>query len=164
MSQNVSDVSYEQSSSINALEFNQIDNLVGSKIRFYRKKIGFSQDVLAKQLNISAQQLQKYEKGINRVSASRLFVLSKILKIKIQDLFIEVTSLFEEEQCFGLSDTGQRLFDMENEQFEEEKMESDEAKEILKLYFKIKDPNMRQYLKAIMQGLIVEDKIKQFHE
>lgn len=164
MSESNCDVLYVQESTTDDLELNEIDSLVGRKIRFYRKKQRFSQEALAKQLSISAQQLQKYEKGVNRVSASRLFVLSKFLKIRIQDLFSEVNSIFGSEYGFGLSDNGQRFFDMEDEDFTKEQMEGEEAKDLLKLYYRIKDPKMREYLKAIMQGLIVEDKIKHFHE
>lgn len=160
MSETKCDVVYIQKQDSEELELSQIDDSVGGKIRFYRKKLGFSQETLAKMLNISAQQLQKYEKGVNRVSASRLFILSKFLKIKIQDLFSGVLP----DYGLGLEDNGQRFFDMEDEDLTPEQAEAAEAKDMLKLYYKIKDPKMRAYLKAIMQGLIVEDKIKSFHE
>lgn len=164
MSQNDSDIVYVQDRLSSELELNKIDSLVGSKIRFYRKKYGLSQEMLAKQLNISAQQLQKYEKGVNRVSASRLFLLSKILKIKIQDLFNDANLFFGEKSVYGLAETPQAFWDENEDVLGDEEMQSAEAKELLRLYFKIKDPQMRQYLKAIMQGLIVEDNIRHFHE
>ena len=56
-----------------------IDRIVGQRIRQRREELRFSQDRLASCLGISCQQLQKYERGINRVSASRLIELCRFL-------------------------------------------------------------------------------------
>lgn len=64
-----------------------IDMHVGSQIRLHRKMIGMSQTALAERLGITFQQVQKYEKGTNRVGASRIQGIASILGIKVNLLF-----------------------------------------------------------------------------
>lgn len=64
-----------------------IDQFVGNRIRYYRTLAGMSQHDLAKALDISYQQLHKYENGSNSVSASRLADIADILNIRVTDLF-----------------------------------------------------------------------------
>lgn len=65
-----------------------IDRIVGQRIKQRREELRFSQDRLATGLGISCQQLQKYERGINRVSASRLIELCRFLSAS-PDYFFE---------------------------------------------------------------------------
>ncbi|MCA1490124.1 helix-turn-helix transcriptional regulator [Ensifer sp. NBAIM29] len=60
---------------------NPIDTQVGQRIRFRRNVLGMSQETLAAHLGITFQQVQKYEKGANRVGASRLQAISEALKV-----------------------------------------------------------------------------------
>lgn len=62
---------------------NPIDRHVGLRIRLRRKELGVSQEKLADQIGLTFQQVQKYERGSNRISASRLFELSRILCVPI---------------------------------------------------------------------------------
>lgn len=59
----------------------QLDTLaihIADKVTYARKSAGLTQEILAKKLEVSFQQLQKYESGINRISANRLYTLAKI--------------------------------------------------------------------------------------
>lgn len=58
---------------------NEIDKHIGGKILSLRLALGLSRDQLAKKLDVTQQQLQKYEKGTNRISVSRLVVIAKAL-------------------------------------------------------------------------------------
>ena len=69
------------------LEINESDIFIGNKIRLYRKKMGWGLKLLASKLNISIQQLQKYESSTNKVSASLLYKISKIFEIPIGHFF-----------------------------------------------------------------------------
>jgi transcriptional regulator with XRE-family HTH domain len=60
---------------------NPVDKHVGSRVRMRRVLLGMSQEKLGEALGLTFQQVQKYEKGTNRVSASRLQEISKILKV-----------------------------------------------------------------------------------
>lgn len=61
-----------------------IDVHVGNRLRMRRTLIGMSQEKLGDRLGLTFQQVQKYEKGSNRVSASRLFRMSEILGVSVQ--------------------------------------------------------------------------------
>lgn len=63
---------------------NYVDVHVGSRIRMRRQLIGMSQEKLGELLGITFQQVQKYEKGANRISASRLYYTAKILGVPVQ--------------------------------------------------------------------------------
>lgn len=66
---------------------NPIDVHVGSRVRLRRMLLGLSQEKLGERLGLTFQQVQKYEKGVNRVGASRLFDLSNVLSVPIQFFF-----------------------------------------------------------------------------
>jgi len=64
-----------------------VDAHVGKKLRMARLSLGKSQSELAKEAGVSFQQVQKYEKGTNRISASRLFEFSKLLGVDVAYFF-----------------------------------------------------------------------------
>jgi transcriptional regulator with XRE-family HTH domain len=64
-----------------------IDKHVGGRVRMYRVKANMSQELLGTQLGLTFQQVQKYEKGTNRMGASRLHQISEILNIPVASLF-----------------------------------------------------------------------------
>ena len=64
-----------------------IDVHVGSRIRLRRTLLGMSQERLGESLGLTFQQVQKYERGVNRVGASRLFDLSRVLDVPISFFF-----------------------------------------------------------------------------
>ncbi len=69
---------------------NFVDVHVGSRMRMRRQLIGMSQEKLGELLGITFQQVQKYEKGANRISASRLYYAAKILGVPVQFFFEEL--------------------------------------------------------------------------
>jgi transcriptional regulator with XRE-family HTH domain len=75
---------------MNKKQANAIDRLVGTRVRDRRSALGMSQEALARKLGISFQQIQKYEKGTNRISAGRLFVIAQALTTPISQFFSEV--------------------------------------------------------------------------
>lgn len=64
-----------------------IDIHVGGRIRYRRTLLGLSQEKVSDKLGLTFQQLQKYERGTNRVSASRLWQIAKILHCKVEYFF-----------------------------------------------------------------------------
>ena len=65
----------------------EVDKYLGNVISEARVNKGLSRQEVAQQLNVTHQQLQKYEKGVNRISAASLFKLVKILDLNITELF-----------------------------------------------------------------------------
>lgn len=66
---------------------NLIDRRIGQRVRARRLEIGMSQESLAERLGITFQQVQKYEKGVNRIAASRLYDLGAALDMPIARFF-----------------------------------------------------------------------------
>ena len=66
---------------------NPTDKHVGSRVRMRRMMLGMSQEKLGNNLGLTFQQVQKYEKGTNRVSCSRLYEISKILDVPVTFFF-----------------------------------------------------------------------------
>jgi transcriptional regulator with XRE-family HTH domain len=66
---------------------NPTDKYVGARIRMRRLMLGMSQSALAQGLGLTFQQIQKYEKGINRVGASRLQQIAHILRVPVEFFF-----------------------------------------------------------------------------
>jgi transcriptional regulator with XRE-family HTH domain len=70
---------------------NPIDAQVGSRVRLRRMLVGMSQEKLGELLGLTFQQVQKYEKGVNRIGAGRLFHVAKILGVPIDYFYEDVT-------------------------------------------------------------------------
>ncbi len=66
---------------------NAVDVHVGARVRMRRKFLGLSQQALAATIDLTFQQVQKYERGFNRISASKLYEISRTLKAPIQYFF-----------------------------------------------------------------------------
>jgi transcriptional regulator with XRE-family HTH domain len=70
---------------------NLVDRHVGERVRARRKQLGLSQDRLAESLGLTFQQVQKYERGANRISASKLFDAAAALQVEIAYFFDGLT-------------------------------------------------------------------------
>jgi transcriptional regulator with XRE-family HTH domain len=115
---------------------NPIDVHVGKRIRMRRLFLGMNQETLANALGLTFQQVQKYEGGANRVSASRLSAMADILGVPISFFFGDLQ----------LGDTPQTPA----EQQSRERMERPETIELIRLYYQIPDPNVRhQFLEMV---------------
>jgi transcriptional regulator with XRE-family HTH domain len=80
---------------------NPVDKYVGSRVRMRRIMLGMSQEKLGEALGLTFQQVQKYEKGTNRVGASRLQQISEILQVPVSFLFEGGPGAIETANGFG---------------------------------------------------------------
>src|ERR1700688_4288103 len=80
-----------------------VDRSVGRRIRILRVSRGLSQTALASELGLTFQQLQKYEKGTNRVSASRLHDIARILGVEVMTFFEDAA---DPEKLAAIGDAG----------------------------------------------------------
>lgn len=84
----------------------QIEQSVGARIRLRRTQLGYTQQQLAERLDVTYQQVHKYERGANRISAARLFDLSDALGVDVSYFFEDVAngqdSSMPEHQRLGL--------------------------------------------------------------
>ncbi len=74
-----------------------VDVHVGSRVRLRRMLIGMSQEKLGNALNLTFQQVQKYEKGANRIGASRLHRISQLLGVSVQFFFDDLPAAYTEQ-------------------------------------------------------------------
>ena len=86
---------------------NSVDVHVGDRIRRRRRALGVSQDRLAEQLNLTFQQVQKYERGANRVSASKLYQIAAALQATITYFF---EGLPDPSRISGVAEDGAATF------------------------------------------------------
>ena len=126
---------------------NPIDAFVGGKIKLRRAVVGMSQTELANRLGITFQQVQKYEKGANRVGASRLYLISEILGVPLQSFFEGVEEVLDGEA--GAPGKGR---DDNTEKFEAF-IRSPTGIELCKAFVAIEDPVVRKRIMALVKSV-----------
>ena len=110
-------------------EANPIDVHVGNRIRLRRQLLGLSQEKLAEMLGLTFQQVQKYERGMNRVGASRLWDIGKVLSVPVnffyEDMDEEVAK--QSPRMFSLPDSTPLTLAEETENFDVDPMHRQET-------------------------------------
>jgi transcriptional regulator with XRE-family HTH domain len=121
---------------------NPIDIHVGKRIRMRRLLLGMNQQTLATALGVTFQQVQKYEHGANRVSASRLSAMAEILGVSISDFYGDLPAANAEVSV--------------EENIRREQLERPETIQLVRLYYAISDPAVRhqflEMVKAVAQS------------
>ncbi len=88
----------------------RIDVHVGGRVRLRRMMLGLSQERLGEKLGLTFQQIQKYEKGANRIGASRLYDISQVLGVPVQFFFEDLPEdLYRDSQEAGAVEAAPRL-------------------------------------------------------
>jgi transcriptional regulator with XRE-family HTH domain len=113
----------------------QLDAMVGAKVRVFRINRGISQTTLAEQLGVTFQQVQKYEKGTNRIGASRLSQIATALDISVAELF---------EPSNGKTSEIDSPFKM---------LAEPGALRVLKAYVRTADPAVRRAIVNLIEGI-----------
>jgi transcriptional regulator with XRE-family HTH domain len=125
---------------------NPVDVHVGSRVRLRRMLLGMSQEKLGEHLGLTFQQIQKYEKGINRIGASRLFELSKVLAVPVQFFYEELP----------VSGGRARGFAEQPESYAVEFLASREGLELNKAFARITDPRVRRSIVELVRSFAGE--------
>ena len=128
---------------------NPTDIHVGSRIRLRRNMLGMSQEKLGESLGITFQQIQKYEKGTNRVGASRLQAISEILSVPVSFLFEDAPGHDGQAQK-GFADDGSAAFAMEF-------CTSAEGLQLNRAFVKITDSRVRRRIIDLVKALGKDD-------
>ncbi|MGH6829415.1 MAG: helix-turn-helix domain-containing protein [Rhizomicrobium sp.] len=122
---------------------NPIDAMVGNRVRIRRMLVGMSQERLGDLLGLTFQQVQKYEKGINRIGAGRLFEIARILDVPIE-FFYEGAG---QSPGKDFVDAGAPLLEF---------VSSNEGMQLSLAYIKIKDPKVRKRILDLVKSLAEE--------
>jgi len=128
---------------------NPIDVHVGARVRLRRTLLGISQVGLAEAIGLTFQQVQKYEKGLNRVSSSRLYELAEMLDVSIPYFFDEMSGGVSAQTPSALMKAKQRP---ENEQ-EADPLARRETLELVRAYYRIPDPVVRKRLGDLVKAV-----------
>ena len=122
-------------------EPNPVDVHVGQRVRMYRSLRGMSQEKLAEELGVTFQQVQKYETGYNRVSASRLWDISQVLNTPVayfyQDMPTQVTSLSPRHITEEKIDTAEPTVQQITQLYDTDPMARKETLALVRAYYKI---------------------------
>ncbi len=125
-----------------------IDIHVGSRVRLRRSVLGLSQENLAEALGLTFQQVQKYERGSNRISASRLYQLAQLLDVTV-NFFFDGFNEKKPHRAYGFSDTRQEDFSW-LESGEGDLMERKETIDLVRTYYQVQDePTRRNFVKML---------------
>jgi transcriptional regulator with XRE-family HTH domain len=128
---------------------NPIDVHVGSRIRLRRNMLGISQEKLGENLGITFQQVQKYEKGTNRVGASRLQAIASILEVPVSFFFEDAPGQGgEPAKGFAEDNATTYVVDFIN---------SAEGLQLNRAFVRISDPKVRRRIIDLVKTLAVED-------
>ncbi|KAF0183079.1 MAG: helix-turn-helix transcriptional regulator [Hyphomonadaceae bacterium] len=126
---------------------NGVDKRIGQRVKQRRLELGMSQERLAELLGVTFQQIQKYEKGVNRVAASRLFELSSALGVALGYFFEGLTA---GEPKAGVSEEGQDfVYDM---------LATPEGQQLLQIFGSIRSPRVRRRVVELVRAL-AEDEV-----
>jgi transcriptional regulator with XRE-family HTH domain len=125
---------------------NPVDVHVGSRVRLRRNMLGLSQEKLGEAIGLTFQQVQKYERGANRIGASRLLELSRVLDVPVAFFYDETDPVRAPAIPVGFAETPQEGFDSDP-------MRRREAIELVEAYYEIEDTATRRRLFELAKSL-----------
>ena len=128
---------------IDAKEKKPVDLHVGTRVRFRRKSLGLSQEALGNALGLTFQQVQKYERGANRISASKLHETARFLKVPVAYFF----------DNFGLSENDVPFVESVTEQAIHAFLATGEGVELAEAFPRIRSAQRRRKLLELVKAL-----------
>ena len=131
---------------------NPMDVHVGTRVRLRRMLLGMSQEKLGEHLGLTFQQVQKYEKGVNSIGASRLFDLAKVLGVPVQFFYDEAPA-----GTYGNVLPAMGFADQPGESYVVEFLGSRDGLELNKAFARIKDARVRRTIVDLVRSLAGED-------
>jgi len=126
-----------------------VDVHVGKRLRLRRTILGLSQEAIGKAIGVTFQQVQKYERGVNRMGSSRLYEFSKILTVPVSYFFEEMEKGHSHPPHAGVAEDAPG--------FEHERMASRETLEMMRAYYRISDPHVRKRVFELIKS-VADDK------
>lgn len=128
---------------------NPVDIYVGSRLKLRRLILGISQKKMAEKLGITFQQVQKYENGINRISASRLWDISKLLKVQVEYFFDGMNESIQAQSLRSLRKNTIRSRQEIGESFDDPMLRQESIR-LIKAYSRINNEKLCRKLLDLM--------------
>jgi transcriptional regulator with XRE-family HTH domain len=123
---------------------NAIDRKIGQRVRARRLEIGMSQERLAELLGVTFQQVQKYEKGVNRIAASRLFDIAAALELPVARFFEGLAG----GRAAGVAESGRNYID--------DALATPEGAQLMALFASIRSVRVRRRVLELVKALSEE--------
>ena len=124
-----------------------VDVHVGRRLRLKRTILGLSQEAVGKEIGVTFQQIQKYERGINRMGASRLYDFSKALGVQVAYFFEGYGDYaMDEVSAYALGEPA-------GAGYEHEKVNNRETLEVMRAYYRIKNPAVRKRIIDLIKAM-----------
>jgi len=129
---------------------NPIDIHVGARVRLRRNLLGLTMQTLAKAVGVTYQQLQKYEWGVNRIGASRLFNLSQVLDVPISFFFDDLSPAAagagRKRRAKGFSEASATALDFDV-------LSNRETIKLIRAYYRVTDPQLRKRVLDLLEAI-----------
>ncbi len=129
---------------------NPIDIHVGARVRLRRNLLGLTMQTLAKAVGVTYQQLQKYERGVNRIGASRLFNLGQVLDVPIsfffEDLSPAAAGAGRNRRAKGFSEAPAAALDFDV-------LSKQETIKLIRAYYRVTDPQLRKRVLDLLEAV-----------
>ncbi|MGN7618825.1 MAG: helix-turn-helix domain-containing protein [Ehrlichia sp.] len=137
-----------------------VDECVGKEIKRQRIMRGMSQNQLANKLGITFQQVQKYEKGTNRIVISRLYQLASVLNVEVRDIMLKLQEDLKNISCDNDVASIPHLKDNEDKfipEFHDSKIDSKEVLMMVRAYTCIKNEKVRNIIYNLVKALSADN-------
>ena len=131
---------------------NPIDKLVGSRVRMRRMMLGMSQEKLGNNLGLTFQQVQKYEKGTNRIGASRLQQISHILQVSVSFFFEGAPANTNTLQSDGMGEAPSPAYVSDF-------LATSDGLALTKAFMRISDMKLRRRIVDLVEQIAVDDDV-----
>ncbi len=131
---------------------NPIDKHVGSRVRMRRMMLGMSQEKLGNSLGLTFQQVQKYEKGTNRIGASRLQQISQILQVPVSFFFEGAPAVASLAHLDGLGEAPSPTYVSDF-------LATSDGLALTKAFMRIEDSKLRRRIVDLVEQIATTDKL-----
>ena len=122
-----------------------IDAHVGGRVRLRRTLLGMSQEKLGNAVGLTFQQIQKYERGLNRIGSSRLFQFSRVLDVPVSFFFDDMPGEQMSRKIVAPEDL--------RGSFDDDNLSRRETLELVRAYYRINDRNMRRRVYELIKAI-----------
>ena len=127
---------------------NPVDIHVGARVRLRRTLLGMTQTGLGKAIGLTFQQVQKYERGVNRIGSSRLYDLARVLDVPVNFFFDDMPKEIASKSGAASSGAAEGA-----EVFDPDIVSKRETLELVRAYYKIENPLVRKRLFEMVKAL-----------
>ncbi|WNK00158.1 helix-turn-helix transcriptional regulator [Thalassospiraceae bacterium LMO-JJ14] len=130
-----------------------VDVHVGSRVRLRRTMLGMSQEKLGEAVGLTFQQIQKYERGANRIGCSRIYQFSSILEVPVSFFFQDMPTITLPGSSKPIKPIATGMSDQGQENITDDPLARQETLELVRAYYRIQDDKIRKRLFDLLRSM-----------